>query len=229
MSTCTVCTTGGVFWGAHPGCHCLSVPRVTKSRFAAMHCYKGETVVDGMVQTRGQQTEDQSPPGRGALRGVTAEGDTASTTVTSRNTLKHAVSAPSAEHSTAVLAGGGSGWDEPVTPLGAGSPTTVSVNDPKGASVHPLGVVSQAENGVQMTDSPQGTKGCSGIEGAVGGLASTGHHALYSVPTHRNPVNQPIIYGDRNSCYELWFSGQCAQPNRHACSSLRWDSAGWGN
>ncbi len=50
-----------------------------------------------------------------------------------------------------------------------------------------------------MTDSPRGTKGCSGIEGALGCLASAGHHALYSVPSHRNPVNQPIIYRDLSS------------------------------
>ena len=59
-------TTGGVFFGAHPGFHCVSVPRVTKSRFAAMRCYKGEILVDAIVQTRGQETGDQTPPGSGA-------------------------------------------------------------------------------------------------------------------------------------------------------------------
>ncbi len=67
-----------------------------------------------MVQTRGQQTGDQSPSSRGALRGVTAEGDAASTAVTSGATLKSAVSVPSTEASAAVLAGGGSGKDGPV-------------------------------------------------------------------------------------------------------------------
>ncbi len=67
-----------------------------------------------MVQTRGQQTGDQSPSSCGALRGVTAEGDAASTTVTSGATLKPAVSVPSTEHSADVLMG--PGRDEPVFP-----------------------------------------------------------------------------------------------------------------
>ncbi len=182
---------GRGFLGARPGFHCKSVPRVTKSRFAALRCYKGETLVDAMVQTRGQQTGDHSPSGRGTLWGITAEGDAASTAVPSGNTLKHAVSAPSAEHSAAILAGGGSGRDEPVTPLSAGSPTTISVSTPMGMTVHPLGVVSQAGNSVKMTESQRVTKGCSGINGAV--ATSAGHHALYSVPPHRNPISQPII------------------------------------
>ena len=119
-----------------------------------------------MVQTRGQQTGDQSPLDRGTLWGVTAEGDAASTAATSGSTLKHAVSVPSAEHSTAVLVGGGSGRDEPVSPLGAGSPTTLGVSVPMGASAQPLGVIPQAGNVVQMTDSQRVTKGCSGIDGA---------------------------------------------------------------
>ncbi len=159
-----------------------------------MRCYKGEALVDAMVQTRGQQTGDQYPSGRGALRGITAEGEAASTAVTSGDTLKHAVSVPSAEHSTAVLAGCGSGRDEPVCPVGAGSPTMVSISVPMGASTQPLGVISHAGNGVQMTASQRVTKGCSGIDGAVGGLASAGHHALYSVPPHRNLVSQNQSY-----------------------------------
>ncbi len=149
-----------------------------------------------MVQTRGQQTGDQSPPGRGALRGVTAEGDAVATTVSSGNTLKHAVSA---EHSAAILADGGSGRDDPVSPAGAGSPTSASVSVPRGVSAHPLGIVSQAGDGARMTDSPRVTEGCSGIDVAVGGVASAAHHALYSAPLHRHPVSQPIIYGDLNS------------------------------
>ena len=115
----TTDTTGGAFLGARLGFHCISVQRVTKSRFVAMCCYKGEILVDAMVQTRGQQS---GAPGRGALRGVTAEGDAVATTVSSGSTLKHAVSAPSTEHNAAVLAGGGSGWEELVSPLGVGSP-----------------------------------------------------------------------------------------------------------
>ena len=106
---------------------------------------------------------------------------------------------PSTEHSAAGLAGGGSGRDEPVSPLGAGSPTTMSMSAPMGASAHLSGVVLQAENGVQMTGSQRVTQGCSDIDRAVGGLASAGHHALYSVPSHRNPNSQPIIYGDLSS------------------------------
>ncbi len=105
-----------------------------------------------MVQTRGQQTGDQSPSGCDALRGVTAEGDAASTTVSFGNTLKHAVSAPSAEHSAAILAGGGSGWEETVSLLGAGSPTTVSFSVPMGASAKPLGIASHAGDREKKTD-----------------------------------------------------------------------------
>ena len=175
-----------------------------------MRCYKGETLVDAMVQTRGQQTGDQSPSVRGVLWGFTAKGDTVSTAVTSGNILKPAVSGPSAEHSAAVLAG----RDEPVSPLGAGSPTTISVSAPTGVSVLPLGVVSQAGNGVQMTDSQRVSKGCSDINGAIGGLANTGHHALYSVPPHRNPISQPIIYGDLSSGpVTTNFGSQGGDPN----------------
>ncbi len=167
-----------------------------------------------MVQTRGQQVRDQSPSGRGALWGVTAEGDAASTTVTSGHTLKHAVSAPSAEHSVAVLAGSGSGRDEPVSPLGAGSLTTTSVSVPMGAIALPSGVVSQAGKGVQMTDRQGVIKGCSGIDGAVGGMASAGHHALYSVLPPRNPISQPIIYGDLSSGPVIMnFGSQGGVPN----------------
>ncbi len=152
-----------------------------------------------MVQTRGQQTGDQSPPGRGALRGVTAEGDTVATTVSSGNTLKHAVSAPSAEHSAVIPAGGGSGQEGSVSPAGTGSPTSASVSVPRGVSAQPLGIVSQAANGARMTNSPRATEGCSGIEGVVGGVVSAAHHALYGAPPHRHPVSQPIVYGDLSS------------------------------
>ncbi len=172
---------------------------VIKSCFTATRCYKGEIIVDATVQTRGQQTGDQTPPGRGTLQGVTAEGDVVATTVSSGNTLKHAVSAPSAERSSTILAGGGSGRDDPVSRSGAGSPTPASVSGPRGISVHPLGIVSHAGDGTKMTDSPMVTEGYSGIKGAVGGLASAGHHTLYSVPPRRNLVSQPIIYRDLKS------------------------------
>ena len=152
-----------------------------------------------MVQTRGQQTGDQFPPGRGTLRGVTAEGDAVATTVSSGNTLKHAVSLPSTEHSAAVLVGSGSGRYSPVSPAGARSPTSASVSVPRGRSVQPPGIISHAGDGARMTDSPRVTEGCSGIKGAIGGLASTAHHALHSAPPRRHPVSQPIIYSDLNS------------------------------
>ncbi len=146
-----------------------------------------------MMQTIGQQTGDQSPSSRGALQVITAEGDAASTAVTSGNTLKHAVSVPSTEHSTTVLVGGGSGREEPVSPLGTGSPTTISVSAPMGASALPSGFVSKAGNSVQMTDSQRVTQGCSVIDGVIGGSANAGHHLLYSVPPPRKPISEPII------------------------------------
>ncbi len=151
------------------------------------------------MQTRGQQTGDQSLPGRGALQGITAEGDVVATTVSSVNTLKHAVSAPSAEHSAPILVGGDSGWDDPVSPSGAGSPTSASVTVPRGVNAQPLGIVSHAGDGARMTDSARVTEGCSGIEGDVCGLASTAHHAPYIAPPFRHPISRPIIYGDLNN------------------------------
>ncbi len=59
-------------------------------------------------------------------------------------------------------------------------------------SAHPLGIISQAEDGARMTDSPRVSEGCSGINGVIGGVASTAHHALYSAPPRRHPVGQPI-------------------------------------
>ncbi len=167
-----------------------------------------------MVQTRGQQTGDQSPSSCGALRGVTAEGDAASTTVTSGATLKPAVSVPNTEHSAAVLEGGGSGQDGPVSPLGAGSSHTISVSAPMGALAPTMGVVSKAGDGVQMTDSQRVTQGCPVIDGAIGGSAIADHHVLYSAPPPRNPINQPIIYGDLSSGPVITnFGSQSGVPN----------------
>ncbi len=111
-----------------------------------------------MVQTRGPQTGDQSTSSCGALWGVTAEGDAASTAVTSGSALKPAVSVPSTEHTAAVLAGSGSGRDGPVSPLGAGSPTTISVSAPMGTSAPTMGVVLKAGDCVQMTNSQRVTQ-----------------------------------------------------------------------
>ncbi len=92
------------------------------------------------MQTRGQQTGDQSPSSHGTLRSVTAESDAASTAVTSGATLKPAVLVPSTEPSAAALASGGSGRDGPVSPLGAGFFHTISVSAPMGASALIMGV-----------------------------------------------------------------------------------------
>ncbi len=177
-----------------------------------MRCYKGETFVDTMVQTRGQQTGDQSPPGRGALWGITAEGDAVATTVPSGNTLKHAVSAPSDEHSATIPRGAYTGWERLVSPVGTGSLTQAGVSSPengrervvgvsvsRGVSSHPLGAVFQAGDGAGITESLRETEGCSGIEGAVCGVTSTTHNTLYSVPPCRHPVGQPIVFGDLGS------------------------------
>ncbi len=152
-----------------------------------------------MVQTRGQQTRDQSPSGHGALWGVTAEGDVVTTTVSSGNTLKDAFSVPSAEHSTNIHAGVGAGWEGLVSPVGTGSLTQVSVSIPRGMSAHPLGIVSQVGDGARMTDRSPATESCSGIEGAVASVASTAHNAPYSTPPHRHPVGQPIVFRDLGS------------------------------
>ncbi len=112
-----------------------------------------------MVQTRGQQTGDQSPSSRGALRGVTAEGDAAFTTVTPGATLKPAVSVPSTEHRAAVLEGGGPVRDGPVSPLGTGFTPTISVSTPMGASALTTDVVSQTRDSIQITDGQRVTPG----------------------------------------------------------------------
>ncbi len=61
------------------------------------------------------------------------------------------------------------------------------------------GIVSKAGDSVQMTDSQRVTQGCPVIDGMIGGSANAGHHILYSVPPPRNPISQPIIYGDLSS------------------------------
>ena len=180
-----------------------------------------------MVQTRGQQTGDQSPSSHGVLRGITAEGDAVSTAVTSGNTLKQAVSVPSTEHSAAVLAGGGSGWDEPAAALGAGSPTTISVSAPKGVSALPSGVISTAGNGVQMTDDrcPTGDPRLPYHRWSNEWLGQRQPPSSIQCATAQKP-DQSTSYlrgSEQQSChYELWF------PGRSACSNSRWDSAGWG-
>ncbi len=152
-----------------------------------------------MVQTRGQQTGDQSPSSRGALRGVTAEGDAASTGVTSGATLKPAVLVSSTEPSAAVLAGSSVGRDGPVSSQGAGSSHTISVSASMGASALATSVPPRAGDGVQMTDAPRSVQGCFVTAGAMGNSANADPHVLYQALLPRNPISQPIIYGDLGS------------------------------
>ncbi len=167
-----------------------------------------------MVQTRGQQTGDQSPSSRSALRGVTAEGDAASIAVTSGATLKPAVSVPSTEPSAAILMGGGSGRAGPVSPQGAGSSHTISVSAAMGPSELAMGVTPKAGDGVQMTDGPRVSQSCPVIDGAMGGSANADPHILYQAPLPRNPISQPIIYGDLSSGpVTMNFGSQGGVPN----------------
>ncbi len=93
-------------------------------------------------------------------------------------------------HGAAVPVGGGSGREGLVSPAGAGSPTSASMSVSRGVSTQPLGIVFQAGDGARMTDSHRATEGCSGIEGAIGGVDSAAHHALYSAPLRRHPFSQ---------------------------------------
>ena len=135
-----------------------------------------------MVQTKGQQTRDQSPPSHGTLRGVTVEGDAASTAVTSGATLKPTVSVPSTEPSIAILTGGDSGSNGPVSPQGAGSFHTSSVSAPMGVSALTTSITPRVGDGIQMTGAPRVFQGCSVTDGVIGGSAK-------AVPETRS-VNQ---------------------------------------
>ncbi len=131
-----------------------------------------------MVQTRGQQTGDQPRSSRGALRGVTAEGDAASTAVTSGATLKPEVSVPRTEPHAIALMVGGTGRDGPVSSLGIGSSHTTSVSAPMGVSALTMSITPRAGYGVQMTDAPWAFQGCSVTDGAMASLANAGPHVL---------------------------------------------------
>ncbi len=175
-----------------------------------MRCYKGETFVDAMVQIRRKQTGDQSPPGCGALWCIAAKGDVVATTVSLGNTLKHAVSAPSAEHSATVPMGVGAEREDLVSPAGTGSPTQTSTSVLRGVSAHSLGAISPAGDRANMTDNLRKTEGCSDIKRAVG------QHCPQCT-LQRSTVQTPcwsanIFRGSgqwRGDC-ELRFSGRCA-------------------
>ena len=65
-----------------------------------------------------------------------------------------------------------------------------------------------------MTDSQRVTQGCPVIDGAIGGSANVSHHVLYSAPPPRNPISQPIIYGDLSSGpVTMNFGSQGGVPN----------------
>ncbi len=155
---------------------------------------------------------DQSPPDRGTLLGVTAEGDTVTTTVCSGSTLKHTVPAPSADHSANVPRGACTDKEGLASPAGAGSPTPVSVSTrengcedidgvsvPQGMNVHPLGATPHAGDGTGVTGGLREAGGCHGLEGTVGGVTSTAHTTLYSTPQREYPVGQPMVFGDLSS------------------------------
>ena len=109
---------------------------------------------------------------------------------------------------------------DPVSPLGAGSPNTISVSTPMGASALTTGIVSKAGDGVQMTDSQRVTQGCPVIDGAIGGSANVDHHVLYSALPPRNPISQPIIYGELSSSpVTKNFGSQDGVPNLSGLSA----------
>ncbi len=85
--------------------------------------------------------------------------------------------------------GGGSGRDGPVSPLGAGSPNTLSVSIPMGASVLTTRIVSKAGDLVRIADGQKVTQGYPIIDEAIGGSANAGHLVLYSAPPPRNPIS----------------------------------------
>ena len=184
-----------------------------------------------MVQTRGQQTGDQSPSSRGALRGVTAEGNAASTAATSGATLKPAVSVPSTEHSAAILAGGGFGRDGPVSPLGAGSLDTISMSAPMGASAHNgrrFKSLRWRPDDRQPTGDPR--LPCHQRSDRWLGQRRPSRSIQCTAAQKPNQLTNYLWGSEQRSCYhELRFTERCAQPFRSACSSSRWDSVGQGN
>ncbi len=104
--------------------------------------------------------------GDGALRGVTAEGDAVTTTVCSGNTLKHAVSAPSADHSASALQSPHADKESLSSWLGACSPThqsagfhengrehADSMNILQNVNAHPLSGTPHTGDGTEVTDS----------------------------------------------------------------------------
>ncbi len=65
-----------------------------------------------------------------------------------------------------------------------------------------------------MTDAPWAFQGCSVANGAMGSSANAGPHVLYQAPPPRNPISQPIIYGDLSSGpVTMNFGSQGGVPN----------------
>ena len=50
-----------------------------------------------------------------------------------------------------------------------------------------------------MTDTSRVFQGCSFADGAIDGSANAGPHVLYRASPPRDPISQPIIYGDLSS------------------------------
>ena len=62
-----------------------------------------------------------------------------------------------------------------------------------------LGAAPHAGDGTGVSGGLRETGGCSGMEGAVGGVTSTAHNTLYSALLCRHCVGQPIIFRDLSS------------------------------
>ena len=68
-----------------------------------------------------------------------------------------------------------------------------------GASVLTTSVTPTIGDGVHTTGTPRVYQGCSVADGAIGGSAIAVPNVLYRAPLPRNPISQPIIYGDLSS------------------------------
>ncbi len=67
------------------------------------------------------------------------------------------------------------------------------------ASALTTSVPPRTGDGVQMTDATRVSQGCSVIAGVMGSSASAGPYVLYQALPPRDPISQPVIYGDLSS------------------------------
>ncbi len=133
-------------------------------------------------------------------------------TACSCNTLKHIVSAPSADHSANIPWVTHAEQEGLVSPEGAGSPTQASMGArengleradgmsvPQGMNAYLLGAAPHARDGTGVTDSLRETGSCAGMEGAVGGINSAANSTLYSAQPRGYPVGQSKVFRDLSS------------------------------